>query len=180
MPWLNDFAAECRRCINQGGGAEEILPLLSHALTLQTRHPQQTEIDRIVYRSDDLFILSLAQPAYGNTPIHTHGFWGVIGISSGCEENAFFKQTETGLVETSRIALHRGDAIILAPNIIHKIRNPQGTSSLGLHVYGGNLSAKRSMWSPYSKQQMPLEQLQFESWCEELTSAASKGKNHYW
>ncbi|WP_211450734.1 hypothetical protein [Collimonas antrihumi] len=61
----------------------------------------QAEIDRIVYCSSDLFIVSLAQPPLGNTPIHDHGFWAAIGIAEGCEKNAFYERSGAGLVGQS-------------------------------------------------------------------------------
>ncbi|MES2071050.1 MAG: cysteine dioxygenase family protein [Pseudomonadota bacterium] len=175
MPWLDEFASHCRQCIDDGGGPTEIQALVQQALEKHAADFAQTEIDRIVYRSADLFIVSLAQPPYGNTPIHNHGFWGVIGIADGCEENAFFERSEAGLLEkVNRVQVNAGEAIVLAPDAIHKIRNPRGTQSLGLHVYGGDLAgAKRRMWSPHTGEESQLEQSQFEAWCEELTAAAA-------
>jgi len=177
MSWLNEFALRCRQCIDDGGGAVEIRTLVKQVLAAHAADFVQTEIDRIVYRSADLFIVSLAQPPYGNTPIHDHGFWAVIGIADGCEENAFFERSERGrglIDKAKRVQVNAGEAIILAPDAIHKIRNPLGTKSLGLHVYGGDLTAaRRHMWNPHTGEELPLEQSQFEAWCEQLTAAAA-------
>lgn len=182
MSWLNEFAMQCRQCIDDGGGPEQIRMLVIDALAMQAASPVQTEIDRIAHRSGDLFILSLAQPAWGNTPIHNHGFWGVIGIADGCEENAFFERSAAGLVEVDRVKVNAGEAIILAPDVIHKIRNPDATRSLGIHVYGGDLSgAQRRMWSPHTGEEALLEQSAFVAWCEELTATATNlGKEYRW
>jgi predicted metal-dependent enzyme (double-stranded beta helix superfamily) len=175
MPWLNELALRCRQCIDAGGGAAQIRDLTAKALSEQTAVPAQTDVDRIVYRADDLLVASLAQPPFGNTPIHTHGIWCVIGVAVGREDNAFFERGPSGLVETHRVRLEAGECIALEPNVIHKIRNPDGVQSQVLHIYGGDLlTARRTMWNPHTAQELPLDQAQFEAWCEELTGLASK------
>ena len=174
MPWLNRLAQQCRECIDNGGGAIEIRALVNQSLSDQTVLPDQQEIDRIVYRSHDLLFVSLAQPAFGNTPIHSHGIWCVIGVAKGEEDNAFFTRANGSLSQINRITLCAGDSIALEPNVIHKIRNPRGEQSQVLHIYGGDLlSASRSMWSPHTGEESPFNQAQFEVWCEELTASAA-------
>lgn len=75
------------------------------------------------------------------------------------------------------VTLRSGNSIALEPDIIHKIRNPHGEQSQVLHIYGGDLlSANRSMWNPHTGEECPLDQTQFEVWCEELTASASKSQ----
>ncbi|HEX5682786.1 MAG TPA: hypothetical protein VFY73_02025 [Ideonella sp.] len=175
MPWLNDLALRCRQCIDAGGGAAEIRDLAAKALSEQKAVPAQTDIDRIVYRADDLLVVSLAQPPFGNTPIHNHGIWCVIGVAVGREDNAFYERGPSGLVETHRVRLGAGECIALEPDVIHKIRNPDAVQSQVLHIYGGDLlGASRTMWNPHTGEERPLDQAQFEAWCEELTDLASK------
>ncbi|MEO6918912.1 MAG: cysteine dioxygenase family protein [Collimonas sp.] len=172
MSWLKEFASACKQCLEDGGGPDEIRSLVQQALSMQAANPGQDAIDEIVYRSEDLLIVSLAQPPHGETPIHDHGIWGVIGIADGSEENVFFRQTEHGPVEINRRTVNTGEAIILGAGVIHKIRNPQATRSLGLHVYGGALlSAERHMWDPRTGERLVFEQSRFEGWCEALTAA---------
>ncbi|NKI68535.1 hypothetical protein GN109_03795 [Collimonas pratensis] len=179
MPSLKEFASACKQCIDDGGGPAEIRELVQQALSIQAINPKQVEIDEIVYRSEDLFIVSLAQPPHGETPIHDHGIWGVIGIAEGSEENIFFRQTDLGPVEVSRRMVNAGEAVILGSEVIHKIRNPHATRSLGLHVYGGDLlGGKRHMWHPATGERLLLEQSRFESWCEELTAAGEAAYGH--
>jgi predicted metal-dependent enzyme (double-stranded beta helix superfamily) len=174
MPWLNKLAQQCRGCINGGGGATDIRELVRQSLSELVEVPEQQEIDRIVYRSSDLLVVSLAQPSFGNTPIHSHGIWCVIGVAKGQEDNAFYTRASDGLRQISRITLRAGDSIALEPDVIHKIRNPHGNKSQVIHIYGGDLlSASRSMWNPHTGEESPLDQTQFEVWCEELTASAS-------
>lgn len=183
MPWLNRLAQQCRECVDGGGGAIEVRALVHQSLSELVVVPEQREIDRVVYRSNDLLVVSLAQPPFGNTPIHSHGIWCVIGVAQGQEDNAFYKRSHGGLDPTSRITLRAGDSIALDPNVIHKIRNPGRQQSRVLHIYGGDLlSANRSMWNPHTGEELPLDQTQFEVWCKELTASASssRGATHVW
>ena len=177
MPWLNRLAQQCRECIDGGGGAIEIRVLVHQSLSELAAVPEQQEIDRIVYRSNDLLVVSLAQPPFGNTPIHSHAIWCVIGVAKGQEDNVFYTRANGSLSQTSRVTLRAGDSIALEPDVIHKIRNPHGEQSQVLHIYGGDLlSANRSMWNPHTGEESPLDQTQFEGWCEELTASASNSQ----
>jgi predicted metal-dependent enzyme (double-stranded beta helix superfamily) len=178
MPLLDDFTARCRRAIAEGGGAEAIRTLVEQVLPVQAASPIQSETDTIVYRSNDLLIVSLAVPAFGNTPVHSHGgIWCVVGVAIGCEENALFERSGSGLVETRRIVLEAGATTVLAPDVIHKIRNPRATPCIGLHVYGADLlSTERQMWNPHTGEESPMQPVQFDAWCDELTAAAAAAR----
>ena len=175
MQWLDDFTARCRRAIAEGGGPEQIRVLVEQVLPAQAASPIQSETDTIVHRSNELLIVSLAVPPFGNTPVHSHGgIWCVIGVAQGCEENALFARAGSGLVEARRIVLEPGATTVLAPDAIHKIRNPRATPCIGLHVYGADLlSAERQMWNPHTGEESPMQPLQFDAWCDELTAAAA-------
>jgi predicted metal-dependent enzyme (double-stranded beta helix superfamily) len=75
-----------------------------------------------------------------------------------------------------RRAIRAGEAVLLGPEVIHAIQNPLAASTLGLHVYGGDLAtATRSMWHPLSRAELPYDTPQFFRWCAELASAARVG-----
>jgi predicted metal-dependent enzyme (double-stranded beta helix superfamily) len=98
----------------------------------------------------------------------------VIGIYEGQENNTFYRRSANGLEEVNRRAIHAGEAVMLGPEVIHAIQNPLAESTLGLHVYGGDLAAAtRSMWHPHSRAELPYETPQFFRWCAELARAAS-------
>jgi predicted metal-dependent enzyme (double-stranded beta helix superfamily) len=179
MQWLDDFTARCRQSIAAGGGPEEIRALVAQVLATQAANPVPAVIDTIVHRSHDLLIVNLVQPPHGNTPIHSHGgIWCVIGVAAGCEENALFERSGDSLVEVGRITLNAGDTTVLAPDVIHKIRNPRATPCLGLHVYGADLlSTDRQMWNPHAGEELPMQPAQFDAWCDELTAAAAAHPN---
>jgi len=43
-----------------------------------------------------------------------------------------------------------------------------------LHVYGADLlSTARRMWNPHSGEELAMQPVQFDAWCDELTTAAA-------
>ena len=114
-----------------------------------------------------------------NTPVPSHGgIWCVIGVAEGCEENALFECNGDALVDVGRIVLNAGDTTVLAPDAIHKIRNPHATPCLGLHFYGSDLlSTERRMWNPHTGEELAMQPAQFDAWCDELTAAAAANPN---
>lgn len=171
---LSRLASRCQQCLAGGGGAEEIRGLVLDALGELASGPPQEAIDDIVHRTSDLLVVGLAQPPYSNTPVHNHGgIWCVIGMAVGREENALYAESAEGLDEVRRFVVEAGEAVVLEPNAIHKIRNPDGATSLGVHVYGADLlSTTRSMWDPRSGEKSLLDRSRFESWCDEMSAAA--------
>ena len=137
---LSRLASRCRQCLATGGGAEEIRALVEQALGELAGGPPQEAIDEIVHRTEDLLVVGLAQPPYANTPVHDHGgIWCVIGMAIGREENALYEESAGGVVEVDRLVVAAGEAVVLPPSAIHRIRNPDGVTSLGVHVYGADL-----------------------------------------
>ena len=82
------------------------------------------------------------------------------------------------MLAVGRIVLNAGDAAVLAPDAIHKIRNPHATPCLGLQVYGADLlSTERQMWNPHTGEELAMQPAQFDAWCDELTAAAAAAPN---
>jgi predicted metal-dependent enzyme (double-stranded beta helix superfamily) len=172
---LSRLASRCQQCLAAGGRAEEVRALVTEALSELASGPPQEAIDDIVHRTDDLLVVGLAQPPYANTPIHNHGgIWCVIGMAVGREENALHAESAGDLGEVDRFVVAAGEAVVLGPNAIHKIRNPDGVMSLGVHVYGADLlSATRYMWDPRTGEKSLLNRSKFDAWCDELIAAAT-------
>jgi predicted metal-dependent enzyme (double-stranded beta helix superfamily) len=100
--------------------------------------------------------------------------WAVIGIYEGQEDNTFYRRSGKELEEVNRREISAGEAVLLGPDVIHAIENPLGSSTLGLHVYGGDLfAAKRSMWHPRTGEELPYDVPQFFKWCAELAKSPS-------
>ena len=99
--------------------------------------------------------------------------WAVIGIYQGQENNVFYKRSTSGLEEANRRDILAGNAVVLGPDVIHAVANPLDSTTLGLHVYGGDLlAAKRSMWHP-SSEEHPYDARKFVEWSRELGKRSS-------
>ena len=76
--------------------------------------------------------------------------WAVIGISSGREDNIFWRRLPdgSGKVEAAGArSLCTCDAEPLGHNIIHSVTNPIPRLTGAIHVYGGDFfAAERSEW----------------------------------
>jgi len=171
---LSRLASRCQQCLAAGGGAEDVRALVTNALGELASGPPQEAIDDIVHRTADLLVVGLALPPYSNTPFHNHGgIWCVIGMTVGREENALYAESADGLSEVGRFVVAAGEAAVLAPDAIHKIRNPDGATSRGVHVYGADLlSTTRYMWDPHSREKSLLDRAKFDAWCDEMSAAA--------
>ena len=104
----------------------------------------------LLYRSDDLTLLSVVVPAGapGSLP-HDHRMWAAVGIYAGQEDNSFFRRGEERIEPSGGRSLAVSDTLLMGGDTIHAIKNPLSQSALAaLHVYGGDLlGAERSMWT---------------------------------
>lgn len=78
---------------------------------------------------------------------HNHAMWAVIGMYGGTEDNAFYRRSGTGLVESGGKQIHEGDVVVLGDDTIHSVANTRQSFAAAIHVYGGDFfSAGRSEW----------------------------------
>lgn len=166
------FVAACRECVNCGGSAREIEPLVREALRDQAREPSLWEGEELMYRSPSLTIINLTLPGLGKSAVHDHGMWAVVGISAGCEVERFYASGADGLVQIGRVEVHDGQTVCLASDVIHDIENPYVQAARGLHVYGGDLTTvARRMWNPQDQSELAFHFPTFERWAEELSAS---------
>jgi predicted metal-dependent enzyme (double-stranded beta helix superfamily) len=126
----------------------------------------------VVLQSDSVLILNVAAYPKTDSPPHNHTMWAVIGVYDGQEDNSFFDRSATLIVVKTRRSVGAGEAIVLGPDVVHKVSNPLDTPSLALHVYGGDLlAARRSMWHPTTFTEQPYEFGRFFEWSSEMTRA---------
>ena len=169
-----EFIESCRRCVAQGGGAEEIARLVRPALASQRERPGLWGAEELLYRSDDLLVVDLTMLPFATSAIHDHQTWAVVGVSEGREVEYFYERTGQALARCGEATIHPGEAIVLSADTIHAIANPLATPTRGLHVYGRDLvTAQRRMWDPRSGIEMPFEMKTFEAWEQELREASA-------
>lgn len=174
---LERFSGACLEAARAPDGARRVLELMRTAVSdadgikraVAPNEPGKTMLDAPLFRSPELLVLNAALLPNLRSPAHDHRMWAVIGIYEGQENNVFYRRTGAGIEEVNRREVRAGEAILLAPGVIHAIANPRGSQTLGLHVYGGDLvSAKRSMWRPGSGEELAYDAPQFFAWCAEL------------
>jgi predicted metal-dependent enzyme (double-stranded beta helix superfamily) len=179
---LQTFIASCRRFVGAPDGARRALDLMrtfmgdaeSIKKAVAANEPGKAILDAPLFRSAELTILNVTLGPRFASPPHDHGMWAVVGIYEGQETNTFYRRSGEQLVEANRREIRAGDALLLGPDVIHAIANPLGSSTLGLHVYGGDLlAARRRMWKPGSYEELPFDTSRFSGWCAELTASRS-------
>ena len=81
------------------------------------------------------------------TPIHDHRVWGLVGVLRGEEVSVSYERLQDGSLQArARERLSRGRVVAVSPRIgdIHAISNGlSDTSSISIHVYGGNIGVIR-------------------------------------
>ena len=178
---LQDFITGCKQFVGATDGARRVLDLvrsvvgdaeaIKSAIVPGGDSPRAIR-DLTLFRSEELFVFNAAVYPHLKSPPHDHRMWAVIGIYEGQENNTFYRRSDKGLEEINRREIRAGAAIFLGPEVIHAIENPLSSTTLGLHVYGGDISAaKRSMWHPRTGEELPYDAPQFFKWCKELAEA---------
>ena len=178
---LQEFIVSCKQFVEAPDGARRVLDLMRSVVgdaegikSVVRGASGQTIRDLSLFRSSELFVFNATVYPHLKSPPHDHRMWAVIGIYEGQENNTFYRRAGKGLEEINRREIRAGEAILLGPEVIHAIENPSGASTLGLHVYGGDLlAAKRSMWHPRTGEELPYDVPQFFKWCAELAEFPS-------
>ena len=169
-----EFVAQCRACVDRGDPPEAIAALMKTALAAQATGGGGWGREVLLHRAPDLFIVDLTLEAHDRSPIHDHGTWAVIGVSSGCEIESFHVREGDRLRFEREVALRPGDTIVLGEATIHAIENPLDGPTRGLHVYGRDIGARgsRRMWHPESGEEQPYDHRTFEGWAAALKQRA--------
>ena len=166
------FIEQCRACLANRGGPDEIAALTKQALVAQRRHPSQWAVDDLMHRADDLMIVNLTLPPFTLSAIHDHGTWAVVGIAEGCEVEHLYEQHGRALVKSAELEVRAGETLVLGAATIHAVSNPLPTPARGIHVYGKDLIVtQRRMWHPDTGAEMAMHLPTFEQWERELTAA---------
>jgi predicted metal-dependent enzyme (double-stranded beta helix superfamily) len=96
---------------------------------------------------DRFSIVSFVWGPGQGTPIHDHRVWGLVGVLRGEEVSiGYARQADGSLRRGAAERLARGSVAAVSPGIgdIHAISNGlSDTSSISIHVYGGNIGRIR-------------------------------------
>jgi predicted metal-dependent enzyme (double-stranded beta helix superfamily) len=111
-----------------------------------------------LYRSDRLTILNVLWGPFMRLYPHNHLMWAVIGIYGGREDNAFYRRSDKGLIQSGAKSVDTREVIPLGDAIIHSVTNPLEKITAAIHVYGGDFFATpRSEWDPRTLEERPYD-----------------------
>lgn len=138
----------------------EIRPHFARLLADQTWLPEKYQETRehttmgrqtgmwLLYRAGDggLAFSVLVLPAGGQTPVHDHLAWGLVGLYRGTQDEVVYTRSDHGeqegvaqLEEAEHNQLKPGDFYELMPsNDIHQVRTTSNFTSVSLHLLGND------------------------------------------
>ncbi|HUR16980.1 MAG TPA: hypothetical protein VMZ33_06820 [Candidatus Limnocylindrales bacterium] len=100
-----------------------------------------------LYNAPDLTVLRVAWTPGMRLNPHNHLMWAAIGLYGGVEDNAFYRRTPQGLVESGGKEVSAGEVLLLGDDAIHAVANSRREYAVAMHVYGGDFFGDgRSEW----------------------------------
>jgi predicted metal-dependent enzyme (double-stranded beta helix superfamily) len=113
----------------------------------------------VLHQGADLTIAKVVVPAHYAFHPHDHLMWAVVAVVVGREDNTFYVREGDRIAATTGAAYDAGQVGILPESIIHSVRNTSDSSSVGLHVYGGDVvAAPTTEWDPVTGLKRPSAQ----------------------
>lgn len=157
---ISSFVEECQSALQKHTPPDAVHAILIKALEdpLSVSDAFDNTISRatdmaelMLFCSDDLMIHRVALDPHWKSLPHDHGIWGFVGIYQGEEANTFFKEKGAYLEKTASRTVKAGEILAMDPETIHAIANPLESTTIGIHVYLGNLkNQRRYLWNPFT------------------------------
>jgi len=162
MPFaVEAFVAQCQLAASQPDPSVAVRAIVAAAIAdgaaidAALGYNKQGARDTL-FSSPELTIQRIGWPPGIRTGPHEHRMWAVVGVYVGTEFNRLFQRTSQGLVERSVCKVGQGEVLVLDDAAIHAVTNPHHGRTVGLHVYGGDITtASRSEWDP-NGQEVPF------------------------
>jgi len=105
--------------------------------------------DYVVHNEPGLSVFIVRQAPDTAGPPHDHGMNALIAMLEGVEVHRHYRRDGDGIALASRTRLAPGEVLVLDGEDVHAIANPDGTPSLGIHVYLGDIvGGSRTLWDP--------------------------------
>jgi predicted metal-dependent enzyme (double-stranded beta helix superfamily) len=148
---VEDFVAVCSETNHAGDAPVAIADVLrAHlvdpAAVADVLAPERAGIT-LLHHGADLTIINVVWPPGMRIFAHDHRMWAAIGVYTGCEDNQFFRRDGDTLVPSNGRRLEATDVIVLGPDTIHAVHNPDRRPTGAIHVYGGDfVNQPRSQW----------------------------------
>jgi predicted metal-dependent enzyme (double-stranded beta helix superfamily) len=157
------FIADCCGALNNDNAHAAVKEIVARAVAEPSQLLKALEEPKLagiqtLYRSDRLTILNVLWGPCMHLYPHDHRMWAVIGIYGGREDNAFYRRSDSGLIELGAKTLDTKDVIPLGEAVIHSVTNPLEQITAAIHVYGGDFFATpRSEWDPQTLEERPYD-----------------------
>jgi len=150
---VDDLVAECDEAIHTAdarGAIADVLRahLIEPAAVADVLAPERAGITLLHHRSD-LTIINVVWGPGMRIFAHDHRMWAAIGVYAGREDNEFFRRDGDTLMPSNGRRLETAEVVILGPETIHAVHNPERRPTGAIHVYGGDfVNQPRSQWRP--------------------------------
>ena len=155
----NQFVADIRVAMAQDDAQSAVSEVVERAITdpaavIKELGPPGKGRSEQLFLDDGLTVTNVIWGSEMWVPPHDHTMWAVIGVYQGQEDNTFWREDGTGLIEQGGVTLRTGDVRKLGEKAIHSVKNPSTTRLCGaIHVYGGDFFGaipRRHSWDPES------------------------------
>ncbi len=150
---IDAFVAGCREAARSPETVDWIEQALQHIARnpwpVMAAFPSDGSDEATIHASDELTIVLVWAKAGVQQPPHDHRMTGIVAVLEGQETSTHFRQEGSGLRPMSSVTIHEGETVRMGPSVVHALSNGGSTSSVGFHVYLGDLYAiSRSIWHP--------------------------------
>src|SRR4029450_11409821 len=157
------FIEDCRSALTEDSAHAAMKEIVARAVSEPSQvlkalgEPRLAAIQTL-YRSDSLTTPNVWWGPSMRLYPHNHLMWAVIGIYDGREDNAFYRRSESGLIELGAKTLDTKDVIPLGEAVIHSVTNPLERIRASIDVYGADFFATpRSEWDPKALEEHPYD-----------------------
>jgi predicted metal-dependent enzyme (double-stranded beta helix superfamily) len=111
-----------------------------------------------LFCSPELTVQRIVWPGGVLVAPHEHRMWAVVGVCQGQEDNELWERGPTGVARVGARELAAGEVMALGVEAIHSIANPRKGPTIGLHVYGGDITTvPRSEWDLEGGNEHPFD-----------------------
>lgn len=133
--------------------------LITNSYWVQTQYPEpcpKTGISVLMLYDELGFPLTVQTETISpgtETPIHTHGTWGVVAVLKGQEKHTFWKRTNDAefkdrIEPVGGMILSPGDIISFTPDAIHSVEAIGDEPTISFNMYGETNPKERFEFNP--------------------------------